>query len=102
MTESGGIAIIGHTNAMINGHQQDITIVAAAGAAEVRMREAIDDIITGMVSGAAIPTAQARIRTKLYHTERHGCTGVCMSMTAGTNFRINKGSEVNLCEAACR
>ncbi len=67
-------------------HEHHIAIIGAAGAAQVRMREAVDDIVGIMITGTAVPTSvDAGIRRQLHHSERHGCPGKGVPMAAGSD-----------------
>ncbi len=70
-------------------HQQNIAVIANACAAEMGMRETVDDGIAVMISAAAVPTAvNTRVGRQLHHAEGKRCTGKSMAVAAGGGERI--------------
>lgn len=71
------------------GHEQDVTVVRHARAAQVRMGESIDHRIRIMISAAAIPAGEPRVGRKLHHAERQHRPGKRMTMAAGADEGVD-------------
>ena len=71
------------------GHHEDVTVVAAARAAEVGVRETVDAVVAVMVAGAAVPALQTGVGTDLHSTEGHEGPWEGVSVLGGTHQRIH-------------
>ena len=85
----------------VGWHQQYISIITYTGAAQVSMRKTVDVLIAIVITGTPIPTFQAGIRTELYHPKRHGCPGVSMAMSAGSNKGVDHDERIVINEFGC-
>ena len=73
-----------------HGHHTDVAQVGAAGAAQVGVAETLDERITVMVAGTAVPVVLARVGAQLDHTERIGCTRESMTVEIGSDHRVHQ------------
>ena len=53
------------------------------------MAESVNYTVGIMVTGTAVPAGETGIRTELYHAKGHAGARVGMTMTAGTDERID-------------
>ena len=64
----------------------------------MRVAETVDDRVGVMITGAAIPTGEARIRAELDHAERPRGAGKRVTVAAGADERIDVPREILLRE----
>src|ERR1700752_3054549 len=62
----------------------------------MRVTEAVDDRIGVVITGAAVPTGETRVRTELDHAERARCTGIRVPMPGSADKRIYIASQILL------
>src|SRR5687768_12174006 len=79
-----------HTHLAHCRHEEDVRVVGNAGAAEMRVREAVDARVAVVIAGAAVPPFQPRVRPRLDHAERQRRTGIGVAVTAGADERIDE------------
>ena len=77
------------TQRLRDRHQQHITVVRAAGAAEVGVAEAVDGVVTIVVAAAAVPTVQPRVGRRLYLPEWHYGSREGVTVTVGTHHGVD-------------
>ena len=70
-------------------HQQEISEVRTTCATKARMGKTIDGGVLIIISGTGIPTVNASVRSRLYHTVWYHCTRMSMSVSACANKRIH-------------
>ena len=78
-------------------HQQHVAVIGNARAAEVRVTKAVDDRVGVVITRAAVPAGQTRVRAELDQPERNNRAGELVAVTACANKRIDLTSEVSLC-----
>src|ERR1051325_9814403 len=78
------------------GQQKDVAVVGNAGAAEMRVAEAVDGGIGVVITGTTIPAREPRVRTELDHAERNDRAGERMSVPARADERIDVAREIAL------
>src|SRR5215469_15661059 len=74
-------------------HQQNIQQVGRARTAQVCVAEPQDGGIVVMISGAVVPTAGPRVRTKLHHPEWYGRARIGVSMAARADKYVDELSQ---------
>src|SRR5690349_13877478 len=77
-------------------HQQDIAVVGNTGATEMRVAETVNNRIGVVITRAAVPTRQSRVRTQLDHAERHDGAGKRVTVSAGADKWVDVTREVSL------
>ena len=70
-------------------HQQYVAVVAAAGSAEVGMREAVDGRVAVMIAGAGVPAVDARVGAWLNHAVGNDRTGEGVAVVARSDKRVD-------------
>ena len=78
------------------GHQQDVAEVVAAGAGQVRVREAVDDAVAVVVAAAAVPVAclGAGVRAQLHHPEGRDGAGEGVAVFVGAGEGVDVPGEI--------
>ena len=74
---------------LVHGHQQHVAVVLAACAAEVCVAEAEDGVVAVVVCAASVPSFQTGVRTRLDLSEGHYGTWERMSVSVGTDKRVD-------------
>ena len=74
----------------------DVAVVGDAGAAEMRVTEAVDDRIGVVITGTAVPAGEPRVGAELDHAERPRRSRVSVTVAAGADKRIYITSQVLL------
>ena len=75
-------------------HDKEVAIVGTAGAAEVILREAINERVGVVIARAGIPAIDSCVGAWLNHTMRHHRTGESVTVSAGPDKRIYELSVV--------
>ena len=70
-------------------HQEDIAEIRAAGSAEMKMREADENVVRVVICGTPIPTLVFIAWTKLDRAERYIGSHEYVPMSVGTDQWIN-------------
>jgi len=70
-------------------HDEDVAVVAASGAAEVRVREAVDAVVGVVVSGASVPSVEAGVGTGLHGAEGDDGAREGVSVAIGAHQRVH-------------
>ena len=60
------------------------------------MTETVDDVVGVVITRAAVPSGQPRVRTQLHHAEGHCGAGECMAMSGGADEWIDVTREIPL------
>ncbi len=79
--------------------QQDVAEVVAAGTAQVRMAEAVDDMVAVVIAAAAVPVARlgARVGTELHHPEGRDGAGEGVAVFVGADEGIDVLDQARIC-----
>ena len=71
------------------GHDEHIAVVGAAGAAEMGVREAVDQRVGHIVARRTVPAVDAGVGRGLYHAVRHHRPGEGVAVATGAYHRIH-------------
>ena len=73
----------------VQGHQQHVTVILAAGTAEVGVAEAEDGVVAVVVAAAAVPSAETCIGRGLYLSEGHDGAGEGVTVAVGSHQGVD-------------
>ncbi|MCL0234295.1 hypothetical protein M2T38_26325, partial [Klebsiella pneumoniae] len=82
-------------------HEQYVPIITAPCAADVCVGEAIDCRIGIIITGTGVPTVNPGVRTGLNHAVGNYCAGKSMSMSTGTDERVDVSTIVFYISGGC-
>src|SRR5688500_17839604 len=95
MLEASSITARDRTNGR---HQQDVSVIRDARAAEMRVTEAVDYRVGIVIARTTVPTCESRVRTELDHAERHYRARESVTVTGGADEWVNVTCEILLRE----
>ena len=77
------------------GHNHDVTHVWAPCSAQMGVGKASDDVVVFMVARTVFPAVDARVWTRLHHSEWSGRTRIGVSSECRSDKRIDKLCQVD-------